>query len=173
MPNRAVIPLAAATTAAIVCYAFSPYSKSKSLYKVPPVTIQTNSSAQEIYVYFRDPAAYLNLTPESQYTVVSSNESPYGVDYTLHHQVSDSRSVVTECRRDWNDEKMVFWDTFPVLSTAFTVKIKVIQEGEGAVKVEAEMEIDGSAGLRAFFGWVSPRQVRTRLERLQAKFEGE
>ena len=175
MSNRSIIPLAvtsAVATAGVVYYAFSPYSKSNSQCKVQPVTIKTKSSAKEIYLYLRDPATYLDLTPESQYTVVSSKASSTGVDYTLHHQVSGSRSVVTKCRRDWVDDEMVFWDTFPVLSTSFKVLMKVVQESEEVVKVEAELEIEGSAGLRAFFGWVSPRQVGTRLQRLKAKFEG-
>jgi hypothetical protein len=176
MSSRSTLPLAIAAvtaTAGLIAYAVSPLSRDKSRYTIPPITIATDSSADDVYLYLRDPATYLDLTPESQYTVVASEASSSGVNYTLHHQVTGARSVVTKCRRDWVDSERMFWDTFPMLGAPFKVLMRVVQQQESVVRVEAEVEIEASAALRAFFGIVSPRQVKTRLERLKATFESQ
>jgi hypothetical protein len=176
MTDRSIYPYAIAgcfATVSALYYIFSPLSLRKSHYTVSPVTIRTSASAQEIYLFLRDPTNYLDLTPESQYTVITSEQTHTGIDYTLHHQITSNRVAVTKCRRDWDDAKRQFWDSFPLLGAPFRVGMNVVEDDKGKVTVGAEMEIEATAGLRAFFGIVSPRQVRTRLQRLKQKFESE
>jgi hypothetical protein len=179
MSTRAsIIPFAiaaSAATATLLFYTFSNYSISKSSKKIPPVHIRTSIPAKEVYARFRDPSFYLSLTPESGYTVQHSSPTDNGVTYTLHHQISSTREQVTECKREWNGEgeDLVFWDLFPVLGAGFRVCCFVAQEMEGVVSVSAELEIEGSLGLRGFFGFVSARQIGTRLERLKQVIEKE
>ena len=174
MNNRSNLPFLAigiAATAGTLYYLFSPYSTSKSRKVIAPVQIKTAAPAKDIYLRFRDPVFYLSLTPESQYTVLSSEIQATGTDYTLYHQISSTRSVTTKCRRDWDDDQLTFVDFFPVLSCDFKVFLMLQQRDQGTVEVRAEVTIEGSWGLRAFFGMVSPRQIRTRLERLRAHHE--
>jgi hypothetical protein len=176
MTSRSTLPIAIAAvtaTAGIIAYAVSPLSRSKSRHTLAPITITTSSAADDVYLFLRDPSTYLDLTPESLYTVVASEASASGVNYTLHHQVTSGRSVVTKCRRDWVDADRTFCDSFPVMGAPFKVRMRVLQQEEGLVRVEADMEIDASAAMRVFFGIVSPKQVKIRLQRLKAHFEAE
>jgi hypothetical protein len=109
MATRKNLPYIAAgvvATAGALYYVLSSHSNtgSKSRRIIPPVFIETIIPAKDVYLQFRDPGFYLSLTPESQYTVVSSEIQDSGMEYVLHHQVSSSRSVTTKCRRNWVDE---------------------------------------------------------------------
>jgi hypothetical protein len=169
---RLVVAGAAATIGA-VSYVFSPLSIQKSRHVVDDILISTSLSAQEVFKYLRDPINWLDLTPDSMYTVLDMHPFSNGVEYAIHHQISKYEATVTKYKRYWDDSDLVFHDEFLIMDAPFKVRLRVTQDGVKLVKVQVEIELEASMGLRAFFGFVSPDQVETRLQTLKVRLETE